>query len=77
MKQQSVNSSARDRFLNQSMPNEIKQFIMSNYASSYGSPLNLVVANSRTVLVGPKVSSRPSEPLKVKKVEEGSSIAKE
>ena len=59
------------------MPNDIKQFILSNYGNSYGSPLNLVVANSRTVLVGPKSSAKPSEASKLKKGEEGPSITKE
>lgn len=37
------------------MPADLKQYILSNYGTSYGSPLNLV---SRSILVGPKTTAK-------------------
>lgn len=57
-KHNSAATSAVRDFLDKSMPLELKQYILANYGTSYGSPLNLVVTHSRSILAGPKASAR-------------------
>jgi hypothetical protein len=57
-KHNSVASSIARDFLDKSMPPELKEYILRNYGTSYGSPLNLVATNSRSILAGPKTSAK-------------------
>jgi len=59
------------------MPPELKQYILSNYGTSYGSPLNLVTTHSRSILAGPKTTAKSKVSEKPKRANGEGSIQTE